>query len=192
MAASSAVPSISQAVNLNAVDPGRPCYGPVPPGDELAAVEIRPVLKAIKSQLAQVKTLTRAEFVELAPYPIRGGMRIGILPFGRADGFNRINSREVLARNRRARLVGDVAIDHTRMDLTDVRDAQPEDDVVVLGRQGIEKITAKDVAANQRFIGQANLTLAIGPTVQSVYLRGLTVRKWPQAPETDTKVSTCY
>jgi hypothetical protein len=38
MAASSAVPSISQAMNLNAVDPGRLFYGPVPPGDELAAV----------------------------------------------------------------------------------------------------------------------------------------------------------
>jgi alanine racemase len=164
----------------------------VPPGDELAAVELRPVLKAIKSQLAQVKTLTRAEFVGMAPYPVRGRMRIGILPFGRADGFNRINFGEVLARDRRARLVGDLAIERTRIDLTDVRDAQPEGEVVVLGRQGVEKITAKDVAANQRCIGQAELALAIGPTVQSLYLRGLTVRRRPQTPETDTKVSTCY
>jgi alanine racemase len=172
MAASSAVLSISRAMNLNAVDPGRLFYGLVPPGEELAGAEFRPVLSAIKTRLAQVKTLTRSEFVELAPYPVRGGMRIGILPFGRADGFNHIHCGEVLVRGRRARLVGDVAIEHARIDLTDVPEAQPEDEVVVVGCQGSQVITVENVAANQRYIGQADLPLAVGSTVERVYLRG--------------------
>jgi alanine racemase len=188
MAASSAVLSISRTMNLNAVDPGRLFYGLVPPGEALTAFEFRPVLTAIKTQLAQVKTLTRTEFVELAPYPVRSGMRIGILPFGRADGFNQINSGEVLVRGRRSRLLGDVAIEHARIDLTDVPDAQPEDEVVILGCQGTEAITVEDVAANQRYVGQADLTLAIGSDVERVYLRGPTAEGLPTAAGADARV----
>jgi alanine racemase len=68
--------------------------------------------------------------------------------------------------------VGDVAIEHARIDLTDVPEAQPEDEVVVVGRQGSQVITVENVAANQRYIGQADLPLAVGSTVERVYLRG--------------------
>lgn len=188
MAASSAVLAVSRAMNLNAVDPGRLFYGLVPPGEALTDVEFRPVLKAIKTRLVQVKTLSRTEFVELAPYQVQTGMRIGILPFGRADGLSRVTSGEVLVRGCRARLLGEVAIEHTRVDLTSVPDAQPGDEVVVVGRQGSHEIVVADVAKRQRFVGHVDLTLSVGSTLEKVYLRNGATDSGVEMPGTNGRV----
>jgi len=53
----------------------------------------------------------------------------------------------VLVRNRRAPVVGRVSMCLITVDVTEIPEVQPEDEVVLLGRQGAEEITADDIAA---------------------------------------------
>ena len=74
--------------------------------------------------------------------------RIGLMPVGYADGFTRAlsNRGEVLVRGQRCPVAGRVSMDQTGIDLTGVPDATEGDEVVVIGKQGDEEITADDLA----------------------------------------------
>lgn len=74
--------------------------------------------------------------------------RIATLPVGYADGYRRglSNRGEVLVRGRRAPVVGRVSMDLTTIDVTDIPDAQLGDEVVLLGAQGEDEITAEELA----------------------------------------------
>jgi alanine racemase len=84
-------------------------------------------------------------FVTLRP------SRIATLPLGYADGWRRALSdrAEALVRGVRVPLVGRVAMDAVMADVTDVPGAPvtEDDEFVLLGEQGGERITAHDVAS---------------------------------------------
>ncbi|MEW6570679.1 MAG: alanine racemase [Nitrospirota bacterium] len=86
--------------------------------------------------------------------------KIGVLPIGYADGYSRLfsNNSDVLVRGKRARVVGRVCMDLTMVDLTDIRDVREEDEVVILGKQGNESITADELASKTQTISYEILT----------------------------------
>ncbi|NIV30757.1 MAG: alanine racemase, partial [Anaerolineae bacterium] len=53
---------------------------------------------------------------------------------------------EVLVRGRRAPIVGRVCMDQTMIDVTAIADVRQGDEVVLIGEQGGESITAEQVA----------------------------------------------
>jgi alanine racemase len=67
---------------------------------------------------------------------------------GYADGFRRKpgNYGEVLVRGKRAAIAGRVCMDQTMVDVTDIEGVQVGDEVVLIGRQGDEEISAEQVA----------------------------------------------
>jgi alanine racemase len=75
--------------------------------------------------------------------------RIATLPIGYADGWTRRYwpGAEAIVRGQRVPLVGRVSMDSVCADVTDVPGVTPEDEVVLLGSQGDERITAADLAA---------------------------------------------
>jgi alanine racemase len=74
--------------------------------------------------------------------------RIGTLPVGYADGFCRrlSNVGEVLVHGQRTPLVGQISMDMCMIDLTEVPHAEVGDEVMLLGPQGTERITAEEMA----------------------------------------------
>ena len=66
-----------------------------------------------------------------------------------ADGYDRgLSSRGVvLIRGSRCKVLGRVCMNMIMVDITDVRDARVEDEAVLIGEQGSERITADDVAS---------------------------------------------
>jgi alanine racemase len=68
---------------------------------------------------------------------------------GYDDGYDRLlsNKGEVLVRNRRAPVVGRISMCLTTVDVTEIPEVQPDDEVVLLGKQGEEQISADDIAA---------------------------------------------
>lgn len=110
---------------------------------------LRPAMRWV-SHLAQVKTLP-------ARHPVGYGltfitpreMRIGIVPQGYSDGFDRGLSScgEVLVGGVRCPVIGRVAMNMFAIDLSAVPEARAEDEVVILGAQGGERITAEEMAA---------------------------------------------
>jgi alanine racemase len=79
----------------------------------------------------------------------KGAMRLALLPAGYADGYDRAfsNRASVLVRGRRAPVVGRVSMDQTIVDVSAIPDAALGDEVVLLGAQGTDRISAEELAA---------------------------------------------
>ena len=75
---------------------------------------------------------------------------IATLPVGYADGYARVfgNRAHVLVRGRRCPVVGRVCMDMCMVDVTEVPGAEGGDEVVLLGRQGGEEVTAEELAGH--------------------------------------------
>ena len=123
-------------------------YGLHPSDQVRCPPDFRPAL-AFKTQVAQVKTLPPGSFVSYGnTYQTEGEQRIAVIPVGYADGFRRAPRHwgEVLVRGQRAPIVGRVCMDQTMIDVTRIPDVRQGDEVVLIGEQGGERITAEDVA----------------------------------------------
>ena len=75
--------------------------------------------------------------------------RIATIPIGYADGWSRRSwpGTMALIRGRRVPLVGRVSMDSVCADVTDVPDATIDDEMLLLGAQGEERITVDEIAA---------------------------------------------
>lgn len=75
-------------------------------------------------------------------------MRLALLAVGYADGLDRLlgNRFSLLVHGARAPLVGRVSMDQAVLDVTEIAGVQTGDEVVILGRQGAEAISAFDHA----------------------------------------------
>jgi alanine racemase len=160
---------------LNAVDPGRMLYGITFPG-ETSPVPLRPTFRALATRLIALKELApRPRFAELAPFPVTAPMRLGVIPVGSADGLTWLHAGRVLVRGRAVPIVAGPALEHTRIDLTQVPDAQVGDEVVIIGRQGDAEITAAEVAGRHG-LGLHHVATTVGPRVARVYRSGGALR----------------
>lgn len=133
---------------------------------------LRPAL-AWKALVAQVKTLPDGAPVSYgATYRCVGERRLAVVPAGYADGLRRAPRHfgEVLVRGARAPIVGRVCMDQTMIDVTHIPGVTMGDEVVLIGAQGAERITAEDVGAR---VGTINyeVTSAILARVPRVTVR---------------------
>jgi alanine racemase len=124
-------------------------YGLQPSAEVPLPPDFRPAL-SFKTQVAQVKTLPPGSFVGYGKgYRTADETRLAVLPVGYADGFRRAPSHwgEVLIRGRRTPIVGRVSMDQTTVDVSHIPGVRQGDEVVLIGEQGEERITAEEVAA---------------------------------------------
>ena len=170
MVASSKILSLSRKAIFNAVDPGQMFFGPFRAAGDVPWPAARGAFAKLTSRLIHVRTLDRKEFLAQAPFAIRPEMRLGVMPIGSADGMAQLHCGEVLVRGRRAKLLGNPSLEHTRLDLSGIADAKVGDEVVIIGEQGGDTITTDAVVAHQRHARIADLAMAIRPSVPRQYL----------------------
>lgn len=74
--------------------------------------------------------------------------RLGIVPVGYADGYpRRMSGRaEVLVRGHRCRVIGNITMDTSMIDVTDLPDAREGERVTLLGTQGRQVLTTHELA----------------------------------------------
>lgn len=128
---------------------GLALYGLSPSPSVPAPSDFRPAL-TWKTVIASVKMLPAGHAVGYGnTYVTQGDERIAVIPVGYADGFRRAPAHygEVLIRGQRAPIVGRVSMEKTMINASHIPDVQIGDEVVLLGAQGGERITAEDVAA---------------------------------------------
>lgn len=102
-----------------------------------------------KTVLSRVASLPPGEGVSYGHvYVTRREERIGTAPVGYADGFRRVAGNEVLVGGVRVPVVGRVTMDQIMLQLDAVPEARAGDEVVLIGGQGGETITADEVAAH--------------------------------------------
>ena len=139
-----------------------------------ATVRLMPVMRW-KTRIAHLKTLPAGEAVSY------GGMFItqrptvvATLPVGYADGFRRRLWKlgwTVLIRGQRAPIIGRICMDMCMADATDIPGAAVGDEVVLIGTQGNETISADEMAAALDTINY-EITCLVGKRVPRVFMRG--------------------
>jgi len=110
--------------------------------------ELRPVL-SWKTRVVQIKQLPAGSYIGYGcTYRTSRPTRLGVLPVGYADGYDRSlgNTAHVLLKGKRAPLLGRVCMNLVMIDLTDIPEAVLEDEVILLGRDGDEAVTAEMMA----------------------------------------------
>jgi alanine racemase len=116
--------------------------------------DLRPVLswKTRVTALRDIGQGTRAGYS--AKFSARRPTRLALLPVGYADGLNWLlwDRASVLVRGQRAPLAGRISMDQTLVDVTDVPGVTLGDEVVLIGEQGTEKITADEMAGLRKTI----------------------------------------
>jgi alanine racemase len=108
-------------------------------------IDFRPVL-TWKTRIVQIKALPEGSYVGYGcSYRTTRRTLLGVLPVGYADGYDRAlgNRAHVLVRGRRAAVIGRICMNLSMVDLTDVPGARLEDEVILLGTSGDERITAE-------------------------------------------------
>lgn len=145
------------------------------PSDEVdhTTVDLRPVM-SWKTRIAHLKMLPPGERVSY------GGMFIAqrptfvaTLPLGYADGFRRrlwTKAWHVLVKGQRAPIIGKICMDMCMIDVTDIHGVALDDEVVLIGRQGTERITADQMATALETI-HYEITCLVGKRVPRVYTK---------------------
>ena len=146
-------------------------YG-VPPSPALAdRTELRPAM-SLRAAVSYVKELGPGEALSYGlRYRLERRSVVATVPLGYADGVPwRLASAggEVLLGGRRRPIAGAVTMDQILVDCGDDEGVLPGDEVVLLGRQGTEQITAWDWASQVGTIAYEVLC-GIGPRVPKVY-----------------------
>lgn len=109
---------------------------------------LKPVL-SWKTRILRVKRVPRGTNIGYArTFRTSRPTLVGILPVGYGDGYpwSLGNRGFVLARGRRCRIAGRVCMNLTMVDLTSAPSARSGDEVVLIGEQGTDRISADDVA----------------------------------------------
>jgi alanine racemase len=93
-------------------------------------------------------------------------MRLALVAAGYADGLDRRvgNHFHLLVRGQRAPLVGRISMDQAVLDVTEIEGVEDGDEVVLLGTQGSETVSAFDHARSAGTIPWEIFT-RIGPRV---------------------------
>lgn len=145
--------------HLDLVRSGAAIYGLDPGAGIGPAFGLRPAL-TWRSAVTMVKRLDAGERLSYGwTYELERGTNVATVPVGYEDGYQRaLSSRaEVLIHGRRRRVAGTVTMDHILVDCGDDAVAVG-DEVVLIGAQGEERITAEELAGHVGSIGYEMVT----------------------------------
>ena len=145
-------------------------YG-IPPAPALAdALPLVPAL-SVKARVSHVQRITAGDRVSYGlRYRAERDTTLATVPIGYADGVPRELSHHggaVLVGGCRCTIAGTVTMDQLMVDVGDAR-VQVGDEVVLLGQQGDESITAQEWADRMETIAYT-VVCGIGPRVPRTY-----------------------
>ena len=152
------------------IRPGIMLYGYHTLPKSIPVPDLKPIL-SLQSCIAQLRTVPAGGSISYnATFVATRPTRVAVLPIGYADGFNRklSNRGEVLVRGQRAKIIGLVCMDMVMIDVTEIPEAAVGDEVILIGRQGTEQITAADLAEWTGTIPY-EILCAIGPRIPRRY-----------------------
>ena len=160
-------------MHLDMVRAGISLYG-LYPSDEVdrSKITLRPAM-SLKARIIHLKTVPAGSAISYGMTHItEKPTKIATIPIGYADGYNRrlTNQGFMLVNGVRAPIVGRVCMDLTMLDVGHIPKVNIEDEVVMIGQQGNESITADEIAS---LLGTINyeITSAITARVPRVYLK---------------------
>jgi alanine racemase len=168
--ANSAVLTTFPAYSARLVRPGIMLYGSYPAPTFQSLIPLKPVM-TLKTHIHFLKSVppgTRISYGGI--FKAERKSLIATLPIGYADGYSHhlSNLGEVLIHGKRAPVAGKVCMDFIMVDVTHIPRVAVGDEVVLMGRQGKERITPEEIAEKIDSISYEVLC-SIGKRVPRIY-----------------------
>lgn len=160
------------ALKLEMARPGIMTYGIYPSDETENKARLAPVM-SFKTTIVLVKEFPAGYGIGYnSTYVTRDKTRVATIPVGYGDGYPFVlsNQGEALIRGRRAPVIGRVSMDMCTLDVTHIPDCAVGDEVVLLGRQQSEYISANEIAAKAQTISY-EILCALGKRAPRVFLQ---------------------
>ena len=161
--------------HFDMVRPGIGLFGLWPSPETKAALQkkyrLAPAL-TWKSLIAEVKWVEKGEKLGYDyTEKLEKKTLVAIIPIGYWHGYWRAFSNKafVLADGKRCKILGRVAMDMVTIDISNVRDAKVGDEVVILGNQGKENISADELAKIANTTNYEIVT-RLNPLIKKVFI----------------------
>ncbi|OQY06343.1 MAG: alanine racemase [Desulfobacteraceae bacterium 4572_123] len=157
--------------HLDMVRPGISVYG-LRPSSEVQPdrIDLKPAM-AVKARIAHLKNVGAGFKVSYGgTHTTSAPTRIAVIPVGYADGYSRqLSSRgRMLVHGQYAPITGRICMDLTMIDVGHIPGVKLDDEVVIIGRQGAEELSADEIAAELKTINY-EIVSAIAARVPRVY-----------------------
>jgi alanine racemase len=124
-------------------------------------INLKPAL-TWKSKIAQVKTVPANTKIGYGlTEKVNQTTKIAVIPVGYWDGYSRKLSSigNILIQGKRCKVLGRICMNMMMVNVNHLKDIHPEEEVVLLGKQGNEEITADEIAQK---IGAINYEIITG------------------------------
>ena len=149
--ANSASIMVYPEIHFDACRPGIILYGLAPSGYLKGKVlDLKPVM-TVKAEIVNLKTVPAGTSVSYGRKftSSEKETKIATIGLGYADGYSRLNSGKisVLCGGIKCPVVGNICMDQCMVDVSAVPDVKLGDEIVIMGKQGNEEISADDLAA---------------------------------------------
>ena len=158
--------------HLDMVRAGIMSYGIHPSPETETKVDLAPVM-SFKTRVILIKEFPKGYGIGYGrSYITDKPTSIATIPVGYGDGYGFIlsNRGEVLIRGVRAPIVGRISMDICTADVSHIRDCQIGDEVVLMGHQGEEYISANEIADRVKTISY-EILCALGKRAPRIFLQ---------------------
>ena len=159
------------AFHFDLVRPGLMTYGIYPSRDTQDRAHLEPVM-SFKTRVALVKKFPRGYSIGYGrSFITNKPTLIATIPVGYGDGYGVIlsNRGEALIRGKRAPIIGRISMDMCTVDVSHIPDCEIGDVVTLMGKDGLEEITANDIAARVNTISYEILCM-LGKRAPRVFI----------------------
>jgi alanine racemase len=157
--------------HLDMVRPGIMSYGIYPSAETRCKAALAPVM-SFKTRVVLVKEFPEGYSIGYGrTFITRRPTRIATIPVGYGDGYGWMMSSqgEALIRGKRVPIAGRISMDMCTLDVSHMPECMVGDEVVLMGSQGDERITADEIAAKARSISYEVLC-ALGKRAPRIFL----------------------
>ena len=136
-------------IHYEAVRPGIIVYGYYPSEEvNRSNIDLKPAM-TLKANVVHVKTLPPGHYVSYGrKYKTERESVIATLPIGYADGYTRLlfGKANVIIRGKLAPVIGRICMDQCMIDVTDIEGVKIGDEVILMGEEGENNISAEAIA----------------------------------------------
>ncbi len=158
-------------VQLDMVRAGIVLYG-CAPSRKVQCNELRGVM-SLKAVVSMVKALMPGDCVSYGcTYKADKKIILATIPVGYADGFWRsnLNKATFIIKGKKVPLVGRVCMDQLMIDVSSIPDVRAGDEVIIMGEENGQKISASDIADLNNTINY-EILCAVGKRVPRYYIK---------------------
>ena len=157
--------------HLDMVRPGLMSYGIYPGPETRTKADLAPVM-SFKTRVVLIKEFPKGYSIGYGRSYITGKpTKIATIPVGYGDGYGRIlsNQSEALVGGERTPIVGNISMDMCTIDVSHIDNCRIGDEVVLMGGQGHEYISADEIAGKVKTISY-EILCALGKRAPRVFL----------------------